>query len=101
MPQNKKKSTSSPSRTDLERAAWEALLNKESQMKYAVIPPGWIDYDQFAQKMGVCREVAASKLRQLARAGLCDRKEFRVAWGSGNGRTPGARLRPYFRLKPS
>lgn len=100
MPQSKKILKSSPSRIDLERAAWEALLQKESQMKYDVIPPGWIDYDQFARKMGVCREVAAVKLRQLARAGLCERREFRVAWGLGNGRTPGARLRPYFRMKP-
>lgn len=93
MRQNKKKSKSSPSQADLERAAWEALLQKELQMKNDVVPPGWIDYDKFSQKMGVCREVAALKLRQLARVGLCDRKEFRVAWGTGT------RLRPYFRLK--
>lgn len=100
MPQTKKKSKSSPSRIDLERSAWEAVLQKESQMKYEVVPPGWVDYDQFAQKMGMCREVAALKLRQLARSGLCERREFRVAWGSvGGGRTPGARLRPYFKLK--
>lgn len=99
MPQTRKKSKSSPSRSELEKAAWEALLNKEAALKYEKIPPGWIDYDQFAQKIGICREMAAAKLRQLARAGLCERREFRVAWGVGNGRTPGARLRPYFRLK--
>lgn len=99
MPQIRKKSKSSPSRNDLEKAAWEALLNKEASLKYETIPPGWIDYDQFARKMGICREMAAVKLRQLARAGLCERREFRVAWGVGSGRIPGARLRPYFKLK--
>lgn len=101
MPPTKKKSKSSLSRLDLERSAWESLLRRESQMKFDVVPPGWINYEQFAQRMGVCNEVAACKLRQLARAGLCERKEFRVAWGCGTSKAPGARLRPYFRLKPS
>lgn len=100
MPRRKTTSNSSPSRSDLEKAAWEALISKEASFRYEKVPPGWIDYDQFAQKMGICREMAAVKLRQLARAGLCERKEFRVAWGvSTGGRTAGARLRPYFRLK--
>jgi len=98
MPQSKTRSKSSPKQSDLEKAAWEALVAREAAMKFDTVPPGWIDYDQFAQKMGLCREVAAVKLRQLARAGLCKRKEFRVAWGRGSGKSLGARLRPYFKL---
>ena len=94
MPQPKKKSTSSPSREDLERSAWEAALRKVAELQHEVIPDGWMNYEQFAEKMGVCREVAALKLRQLARAGLCERKDFRVQWGAS-----GTRPRPYFRLK--
>lgn len=99
MRQNKKKSTSSPNRIDLERSAWEAILRKQTQMKFDKIPPGWINYEQFAEKMGVCREVAELKLRQLARAGLCERKEFKVLWECGGGRVPTARFRPYFKVK--
>lgn len=98
MPQTKKKSKSSPSRSELEKAAWEALLAKAISARYDAIPPGWIDYDQFAEKMGICREVAALKLRQLARAGLCERREFLVAWGGRTGKAAGARRRPYFKL---
>jgi hypothetical protein len=94
MPQPKKKSTSSLSREDLERSAWEAALRKVVELQHEVIPDGWMNYEQFAEKMGVCREVAALKLRQLARAGLCERKDFRVQWGSS-----ATRPRPYFRLK--
>jgi predicted transcriptional regulator len=97
---NKKKSTSSPSRSDLDKAAWQALLSKQEQLKRETVPPGWIDYDKFAEEMGICRESAAEKLRMLARRGLCDRREFRVAWGgTAPGRTATTRLRPYFRLK--
>ena len=99
MPQPKKKSKSSPSRHDLERAAWQALLEKERGLRHEAVPHGWLNYEQFAEKMGICREVAAAKLRALARAGLCERREFRVAWGMGTSKTPGVRLRPYFRLK--
>lgn len=100
MHQHKKKSTSSPSRSDLDKAAWQALLSKQEQLKRETIPPGWIDYDKFAEAMGICRESAAEKLRMLARRGLCDRREFRVAWGgTAPGRTATTRLRPYFRLK--
>ena len=99
MPRRKTTSKSSLKRSDLEKAAWEALVEREATMKFETVPPGWIDYDQFAQKMGLCREMAAVKLRQLARAGLCERREFRVAWGHGSGKTIAARLRPYFRLK--
>ena len=99
MPRRKTTSKSSPKQSDLEKAAWEALVEKEASMKFEVVPPGWIDYDQFAQKMGICGEMAAVKLRQLARAGLCERREFRVAWGHGSGKTIAARLRPYFKLK--
>jgi hypothetical protein len=73
---------------------------KEEQLKREAVPLGWIDYDQFAEQMGLCREHAAEKLRMLARRGLCDRREFRVAWGgTAPGRTATTRLRPYFRLK--
>ena len=93
MPQPKKTSKSSPNRIDLERAAWFALLEKEKRLRHQTVPPGWLDYDQFAQKMGFCKEVAAYKLRQLARAGLCERKEFFVKWGDF------VRRRPFFKLK--
>jgi hypothetical protein len=100
MRQNKKKSTSSPSRSELDKAAWQALLSKEEQLKREVVPPGWIEYDQFAAQMGLCREAAAEKLRMLARKGLCDRREFRVAWGGTSpGRAQTTRMRPYFKLK--
>lgn len=94
MPQPKKKSTSSLSREELERSAWEAALRKVAELQHEVVPDGWMNYEQFAEKMGICREVAALKLRQLARAGLCERKDFRVQWGSA-----ATRPRPYFRLK--
>lgn len=94
MPQTKKKSKSSPSSHELERAAWQALLEKEKKLRHEEVPPGWLDYDAFALKMGTCREVAAARLRSLARAGLCERREFKVKWGDF------IRPRPFFRLKP-
>lgn len=93
MPQPKKKSKSSPSKEQLERSAWLALLEKEKKMHHEQVPSGWLDYDQFSRKMGTCREVAAQKLRALARAGLCERRDFRVRWGDV------VRPRPFFRLK--
>jgi len=93
MHQPKRKSKSSPSKEQLERSAWMALLEQEKRMRHEQVPPGWVDYDQFARKMGTCREVAAMKLRALARAGLCERRDFRVKWGDF------IRPRPFFRLK--
>lgn len=93
MRQAKKKSKSSHSRQELERAAWEAVLREANKLEQDSIPDGWVNYDQFAEKMGFCKEVAALKLRRLARAGLCERKEFNVHWGSV------VRKRPYFKIK--
>jgi hypothetical protein len=93
MPQPKKKSKSSPSRHELERAAWQALLEKQKKLRYEEVPPGWLNYEQFAEKMGTCTEVAAARLRALARAGLCERREFKVKWGDF------IRPRPFFKLK--
>ena len=93
MPQPKKKSKSSPSSHELERAAWQALLEKEKKLRHEEVPAGWLNYEQFAEKMGICTEVAAVKLRTLARAGLCERREFKVKWGDF------IRPRPFFKLK--
>lgn len=93
MPQPKTKSKSCPSSGELNRAAWEAACAKAQEMSYEAVPQGWVDYDKFAVAMGLCREVAAQKLRVLARLGLAERRDFRVRWGNV------IRPRPYFRLK--
>jgi hypothetical protein len=45
-------------------------------------------------KLGHCREVGIQKCRDLAKAGMVERKDFRVVWGRG------VRPKPFYRLKP-
>lgn len=93
MPQRKTILKSSPSSSELSRSAWQAALEKAQQMEADEIPANWIDYDQFAEKMGYCKAVAADKLRKLVATGIAEKRDFRVKWGNT------IRPRPYFRLK--
>ena len=84
---------SSPYRKeDLEAAAWRAAFQKVNLVGAESVPKGWHSPEEIAEKLGLCREVGMQKCRQLAQAGLVERKDFRVAWGRG------IRPQPYYRL---
>lgn len=84
---------SSPYRKeDLEASAWRAAFAKVTKNKVDVIPPGWHSPDQIAEKLGLCREVAMQKCRDMAKQGMVERRDFHVAWGNV------IRARPFYRL---
>ena len=84
---------SSPYRKeDLEASAWRAAFEKVNLVGAESVPKGWHSPEEIAEKLGLCREVGMQKCRQLAQAGLVERKDFRVQWGRG------VRARPYYRL---
>lgn len=81
---------------ELQASAWRAAFHKANTMNAEVVPPGYYAPEEIAGKLGLCREVGMQKCRDLARAGLVERKDFRVPWGKG------VRLRPHYRLiKPA
>lgn len=77
---------------ELQASAWRAAFAKVTAMKADVVPAGWHSPEEIAEKLGFCREMGMQKCRDLARAGLVERKDFRVTWGKG------VRPRPYYRL---
>lgn len=77
---------------DLEASAWRAAFANVTKNKVDVIPPGWHSPDQIAEKLGICKEVAMHKCREMAKSGMVERKDFNVQWGSV------VRARPFYRL---
>ena len=78
---------------ELQASAWRAAFDKVNLHMAEVVPPGWHTPDQIAEKLGYCREVAMQKCREMAKRGLVERRDFKVAWGSL------IRARPHYRLK--
>jgi hypothetical protein len=79
---------------ELDAAAWRAAFVRVNQAAAEEIPPGWFSPEEIAMKLGHCREVGIQKCRDLAKAGMVERKDFRVVWGRG------VRPKPFYRLKP-
>ena len=77
---------------ELEASAWRAAFEKVNLVGAESVPKGWHSPEEIAEKLGLCREVGMQKCRSLAKAGLVERKDFRVRWGQG------VRPRPYYRL---
>ena len=77
---------------ELQASAWRAAFAKANVLTAETVPAGWFSPEEIAEKLGLCREVGMQKCRQLAQAGLVERKDFRVAWGRE------IRPRPYYRL---
>lgn len=88
----KLKTPKPPTREQLEASAWRAAFEKANLLDAETVPPGWYSPEEIAEKLGMCREVGMQKCRDLAKAGLVERKDFRVAWARGT------RPRPYYRL---
>jgi predicted transcriptional regulator len=77
---------------DLQASAWRAAFKKVNQSQAEVIPPGWHTPDEIAEKLGYCKEVAMQKCREMAKVGMVERRDFKVAWGHI------VRPRPHYRL---
>jgi hypothetical protein len=77
---------------ELDAAAWRAAFVKVNQVTAEEVPAGWYSPEEIAMKLGHCREVGIQKCRDLAKAGLVERKDFRVVWGRG------VRPKPFYRL---
>jgi len=88
----KSKAPKPTTREDLETSAWRAAFSRIAKNRIDVIPPGWHRPDQIAEKLGLCKEVAMLKCRQMAKEGMVERRDFYVAWGQV------VRLRPFYRL---
>ena len=75
-----------------DKLAWARALDQLLVKRIDAVPAGWRSADDLAQELGYCEEMAKIKCRELVKAGLAERKDFRVKWGKG------ARLRPHYRL---
>ena len=77
---------------DLEASAWRAAFARVTKHKVDVVPAGWFSPVEIAEKLGLCKEVAMMKCREMAKLGMVERKDFHVQWGNM------VRLRPFYRL---
>lgn len=75
-----------------EDLAWAQALESMMKNKEDKVPPEWRAPEQLAKAMGYCEEMAKMKCRELVKAGLAERKNFRVRWGKF------VRARPHYRL---
>jgi len=75
-----------------DKLAWARALDQLLTTRVEAVPPGWRSAEDLAKEMDLCYEMAKIKCRDLVKAGLAERKDFRVKWGRG------ARLRPFYRL---
>ena len=75
-----------------DKLAWARALDQLLVKKIEPVPAGWRAAEDLAQELGYCDEMAKIKCRELVKAGLAEKRDFRVKWGKG------ARLRPHYRL---
>lgn len=75
-----------------DKLAWAKALDQLLGKRVEPVPSGWRSADDLAKQMGLCYEMAKLKCRDLVRAGLAERKDFRVKWGKG------VRQKPFYRL---
>ena len=75
-----------------EDLAWAQALESMMKGREDKVPPGWKAPEQLAKAMGYCDEMAKMKCRELVRAGLAEKKNFRVRWGKF------VRAKPHYRL---
>lgn len=75
-----------------DKLAWAKALDQLMSHKLDAVPREWKVPEVLAKEMGICYEMAKLKCRDLVKARLAERKDFRVKWGKG------ARLRPHYRL---
>jgi hypothetical protein len=77
---------------DLKASAWRAAFKKVNHNQVETVPPGWHTPEEIAEKLGYCKEVAMHKCREMAKVGMVERRDFKVAWGQI------VRPRPHYRL---
>lgn len=75
-----------------DKLAWAKALDQLLVKRVEQVPPGYRSADKLAEEMDLCYEMAKIKCQQLVKAGLAERRDFRVKWGKG------VRLRPFYRL---
>ena len=75
-----------------DKLAWAKALDQLMSHRLDAVPKDWKAPEVLANELGICYEMAKLKCRKLVKAGLAERKDFRVKWGKG------ARLRPHYRL---
>ena len=75
-----------------DKLAWAKALDQLMRIRIDEVPAGFRSPDDLSKEMGLCIEMAKLKCRDLVKAGLAERKDFRVKWGRG------IRSRPFYRL---
>ena len=75
-----------------DKLAWAKALDQLLCNRLDPVPKEWRTPEQLADQMGLCEEMAKIKCKELVKAGLAERKEFRVKWGKM------IRPRPHYRL---
>lgn len=75
-----------------DKLAWAKALEQLLTKRVDEVPEGYRSPEDLAKEMDLCYEMAKIKCRQLVKAGLAEKRDFRVKWGKG------VRLRPYYRL---
>ena len=78
-----------------DKLAWAKALDQLLVKRVEQVPAGWRSADELAKQLDLCYEMAKLKCRDLVKAGLAERKDFRVKWGKG------VRLKPFYRLLAS
>lgn len=71
---------------------WAEALDRLLSQRMEVVPPGWKTAHEIAKELGICFEMAKLRARDMVKAGLAERRDFRVRWGKG------VRPTPYYRL---
>lgn len=75
-----------------DKLAWAKALDQLLVKRVEEVPAGYRSAEDLAREMDLCYEMAKLKCRDLVKAGLAERKDFRVQWGKG------VRLKPFYRL---
>lgn len=76
----------------MKKPEWAEALDRLLSHQMEVVPPGWKTATQIAKELGLCYEMGKLKARAMVKAGLAERKYFRVKWGRGVRPTPHYRL---------
>lgn len=71
---------------------WAEALDRLLSHQMEPVPAGWKTAQEIAKEMGFCLEMAKIKARAMVKAGLAERRDFRVKWGRGVRPTPHYRL---------
>jgi len=71
---------------------WAEALDRLMSRQVETVPPAYKTPKEIANQLGICEEMAKLKAKELVKAGLAERKDFRVRWGKGIRATPHYRL---------